>query len=203
VHTFPNWIVPANTVPTWMQYTCSGTATNTIIYQTWTQTTSSTWPMVTQAEYEQIIQQQNYQAMLQQQMMAAQQERIDHEVELQARRDYAATEAARVIEPARASALDRARSLLLSHLNEEQRRTFEQNKWFVVEGGRTKQRYRIRDKGDLVANVEVIDMAGNVMQRLCAHGLRELQLPLPDHFLTQKLMLENDEDAFLRVANRH
>ena len=143
-----------------------------------------------------------YHQLQQQPLMNHRQQLRDYE-EAHARRDYAATEAARVIEPNREIAAKRARDLLLSHLNEEQRQSFKDHKWFVVEGGRSKRKYRIVDQGNVVANVHALDQRGNVVARLCAHGRHDMQLPLPDHLLTQKIMLELDEDTFLRVANRH
>lgn len=41
----------------------------------------------------------------------------------------------------------RSLELLLSNLTAAQRESFEARRWFVVEGGRSKQRYRIRDAG--------------------------------------------------------
>jgi hypothetical protein len=99
-------------------------------------------------------------------------------------------------EPRLPTALDRARELLLSHLTEEQRATFIENRWFVVIGGRSRMRYRI-ETGHLVANVRRLDDGA----RLCAHC--DHSLPMDDHLIAQKLMLEYDEDAFLAIANRH
>jgi hypothetical protein len=99
-------------------------------------------------------------------------------------------------EPRSPTAFDRARELLLSHLTEEQRATFIENKWFVVVGGRSRMRYRI-ETGHLVANVRRLDDGA----RLCAHC--DHTLPMDDHLIAQKLMLEYDEDAFLAIANRH
>jgi hypothetical protein len=99
-------------------------------------------------------------------------------------------------EPRSPTAFDRARELLLSHLTEEQRATFIENRWFVVIGGRSRMRYRI-ETGHLVANVRRLDDNA----RLCAHC--DHSLPMDDHLIAQKLMLEYDEDAFLAIANRH
>jgi hypothetical protein len=109
---------------------------------------------------------------------------------------WAANEARGV---ARTEANARARALLLEHLTPEQRRMVEQHFWFVVEGGRSKQKYRINLSG----------VAGNIHQmhgerathQLCCHC--DHAIPAPDHHLAQKLMLEFAEDDFLRLANRH
>jgi hypothetical protein len=90
----------------------------------------------------------------------------------------------------------KARALLLSSLTEAQRKTLEERGWFVVEGGRSRSEYRIH-VSSIVANIERL----HDHMRLCAHC--EHALPMYDHFLAQKLMLENDEDAFLAIANRH
>lgn len=105
------------------------------------------------------------------------------------RSEYAAT-------PGLNLAQDRARELLLSHLNEEQRSHYNEHRWFMVLGSRTLRRYRI-EIHHLVANVRRIDDGA----RLCAHC--NDNLPIFDHLLAQKLMIESDEDAFLAIANRH
>jgi hypothetical protein len=99
----------------------------------------------------------------------------------------------------------KARELLLEQLTQEQLQSFEQHNWFLVRG-RSGQHYRIRDDGHVVANIEVVerDLLGHdrVLHRLCAH-IGEYGIPQADHLLAQKLMLEADEEAFLRLANRH
>jgi hypothetical protein len=108
---------------------------------------------------------------------------------------------AAVVREHKEPAQERAENLLLSHLTKQQRKTFRKNKWFIVEGGRSKQKYRIQDRGHLVANIEALD-GDKVKHRLCAHcDLRAI--PMGDHLLAQKLMLEFDEDEFLKIANRH
>lgn len=103
----------------------------------------------------------------------------------------------------RSAALARSKELLLAHLTPAQRKTFEDNRWFVVEGGRSKQLYRVRDSGSYSANVDVLEgRPGKVTHRLCCH-LSDSRVPLYDHLLAQKVWIEHDEDAFLRQANRH
>lgn len=101
-----------------------------------------------------------------------------------------------------AEAKDRAQALLLEHLTPAQRETFDRNKWFVVEGGKTGRQYRIRDLGHLVANIDVLNAEGKKDYRLCGHAA-ERAVPMGDQLLAQKLMLENAEEDFLRLANRH
>jgi hypothetical protein len=93
-------------------------------------------------------------------------------------------------------ALDRAREFLLSQLNEEQRAHMLEHNWFLVIGSRSRRSYRI-DTHHITANVRRLDDGA----RLCAHC--NDNLPISDHLLAQKLMIENDEDSFLAIANRH
>ena len=93
----------------------------------------------------------------------------------------------------------KARGLLIKHLSPEQQETYEKNKWFIVEGGRSKKKYQIHP-----------GISGNVMEmrednksriyRYCCHC--DHSIPLEDNLLAQKLMLEAHEDEFLRLANR-
>lgn len=95
----------------------------------------------------------------------------------------------------------KAKELLLGHLTPAQKETFNKNNWFVVEGGRSKQQYRIK-AGSYSINIEVMD-GKKVKHRLCAHLHYNAGVPLHDHILAQKIMLESAEDDFLKIANRH
>jgi hypothetical protein len=98
-----------------------------------------------------------------------------------------------------AQARTRSRELLLAHLTEAQRKTFRDNRWFVIQGGKTKATYRIRDAGH-AGNIDVMQ-GERVTHRLCCHC--DHSIPVYDNMLAQKLTLECDEEAFLRLANRH
>jgi len=98
-------------------------------------------------------------------------------------------------------AKNRAKELLLQHLSPQQQETYRKHDWFVVEGGRSKIKYRIRG-GTLTANVDVLDKTEKTTHRLCAHPRLEA-CPMGDQLLAQKLTLEHAEDDFLRIANRH
>jgi len=98
------------------------------------------------------------------------------------------------------AASERAGELLLEHLTPQQRETYVNNGWFVVEGGRTKTKYRIRG-GTVVANIDVLDRKDRSTHRLCGHA--QSHIPMGDQLLSQKIMLELAEDDFLRLANRH
>ena len=106
----------------------------------------------------------------------------------------------RVKEAKKESVEDRAKKLLLSHLTDHQKKTFKDNGWFVVEGGKTKTQYRIRANGSVAGNVDEM-REGRVTHRLCCHC--NGSIPTFDHFLAQKTMLESAEEDFLRLANRN
>lgn len=105
----------------------------------------------------------------------------------------------------RSAAEERATQLLLEHLTPEQRKTFTENGWFMVEGGNSKTRYRINTRS-AAGNIDVLSSdlfgRGKVTHRLCCHVPFHHNLPLSDHLLSQKIMLELAEDDFLRTANR-
>jgi hypothetical protein len=93
------------------------------------------------------------------------------------------------------AAKQKAHELLLAHLSPEQRHTLETNGWFVVEGGKSKQKYKINGS-NYAGNIEVVGQG----QKLCCHADRHI--PHGDQLLAQKVMLELAEDDFLRLANR-
>ena len=95
----------------------------------------------------------------------------------------------------------RAHELLLSHLTPKQRESFERNRFFVIEGGKSKKKYRIRDTGHLVANIDVLDNDGMRVRGLCGHCAGH-DIPLYDSLLAQKLMLETSEEEFLKDRQR-
>jgi acetyl/propionyl-CoA carboxylase alpha subunit len=93
-----------------------------------------------------------------------------------------------------------ARKLLVSNLNPQQRKEFEDNGHFFVTSPSGKL-YRIREGRSI--NIDL--MAGNnreiVKQRLCAHP--QIACPDNDTMLTQKIMLEHQEQDFLRIARTY
>ena len=98
----------------------------------------------------------------------------------------------------RQEAEERAQDLLLECLTEEQRKTVKEHKWFVVKGGKSGKTYRIRTN-TVAGNVEELEEE-KATSKFCCH--LNHKMPRPDHHLAQKMMLEYDEDEFLRVANR-
>lgn len=113
-----------------------------------------------------------YQAELQRQ--AAEQNRIAEEAEL------------------------RAAALLKENLAPAQREEYDREKFFTVISKDGRRRYRV-NKG-WSHNVEEIDESGKKIATLCAHPVEAV--PAHDNMLAQKLMLEHDEERFLRIANR-
>jgi hypothetical protein len=118
-------------------------------------------------------------------------------IELEQQQQLAQERAARRAEETKA-ANARSRELLLAHLTAAQRETFERRKWFIVEGGTTKQTYRIRTE-TYAGNIDVLS-GDRVKHRLCVHC--PSNIPLHDHHLAQKLSLQYDEEYLLSIANR-
>ena len=111
-------------------------------------------------------------------------------------RARAAAEAAR---REREAADLRSRELLYKHLTAEQRRTVDNNKWFVVVGGKSGTKYRIRTDYGVAGNISVL-RGERVEATLCCHCSSDI--PAPDQWLAQKIALMWDEDNFVRTANR-
>ena len=89
----------------------------------------------------------------------------------------------------------RARLLLLSCLNSEQRRTLEEDKYFDVRGP-SGEHFRIEEADH--SNVYLLDENGEQQARFC--GL-VYGVPKSDSLLAQKLTLETQPEVFLAVAN--
>lgn len=97
----------------------------------------------------------------------------------------------------RDAANKRAEKLLVENLSLKQAAEYAKSKHIIVHGRHA--RYRIRQGRSM--NIDVIDRSGLVTGRLCAYPSHTI--PDCDTMLAQKLMLETDEDAFLRVAIPH
>jgi hypothetical protein len=98
----------------------------------------------------------------------------------------------------KAAATKKARALLRATLTPAQRRELDRlNRFHVIVEGRT---YRI-NRG-VSGNIELLEERGDelfVKESFCIHSDHEL--PVEDHMLAQKLLLETDEVAFRRIAN--
>lgn len=120
-------------------------------------------------------------------------QRADREARYAAAQRQAEEERAR-----RIAAEKRAEELLVQNIALEERKRYREHGHIFVKG-RSGCRYRIR-KGR-TGNVDVIDRDGRITHRLCAHPGENV--PDCDTMLAQKLMLEVDDEAFIRLANRH
>lgn len=89
----------------------------------------------------------------------------------------------------------RAEALLLSNLNAQQRDDLKNRGCFYLHT-QSGKKYRI-DRSTH-GNVKLIDETGKILKGYCA---QPNGVPTDDAILAQKLMLETDEPAFLRVAN--
>lgn len=99
----------------------------------------------------------------------------------------------------REAAILKAEKLLRSCLTAEQEATLDKDHYFDVKGGKTGTKYRIR-RGRHI-NIEVLGKRGRVERKLCFAP--RVDCPDADAMLCQKLMLELDEDAALKVAIKH
>ncbi len=97
---------------------------------------------------------------------------------------------------ARAKVTARAESLLLSALTPDQTKDFRKTSEFTVISKDGKRTYRITY--GIAGNVILIEK-GKPVARYCIHPTG---IPTEDVMLAQKLMLETDEESFLRIANR-
>lgn len=97
------------------------------------------------------------------------------------------------------AARDRGEKLLRGYLTPEQRETYCRQGRFVVRG-QSGRRYSIEASDPRFCNVSELDADGQIISRLCAQAA--VNIPIADHLLTQKLMLEHHEAEFRRIANR-
>lgn len=100
----------------------------------------------------------------------------------------------------RQRARERAQLLLREALNPKQREQFSKEGFFDLESIRPDGERRIyRIRRGRSRNVQQITPEGRILKTLCAHPI--LAVPDEDTMLAQKLWLETQEDAFLRLAN--
>jgi hypothetical protein len=94
-----------------------------------------------------------------------------------------------------AEAKRKARVLLEEILSDEQRKQLADNAWFEVVTPKGTYRIRTGWSGNVDRYVD-----GKLNDRYCIHPSE--YVPNEDNMLAQKLLLEADEEAFLRIANR-
>lgn len=92
--------------------------------------------------------------------------------------------------------MERAKELLLEHLDEEQRDRFERHKRFRVRGSHGGV-YDICHQ--TVQRIEEVGERDRVLGTYCIHAGG--YVPEPDNMLAKKLMIEADEERFLAIAN--
>lgn len=120
----------------------------------------------------------------------AEQQQAALERHQQREREYEASQARRT------HVLNRAKALLLSCLNPEQRSMFERENKFRVVGSRGGI-YEIRQ--GRTHNIFKLDLEGRQIEEWCVHV--EAYLPDCDNMLAQKLDLETNEDGLRLLAN--
>jgi hypothetical protein len=98
--------------------------------------------------------------------------------------------------PDREKAKARAKELLVAHLTPNQRREYEQHGCFHVV---TRKKHRYLIKQGRISNVIRLNKRGKPIRAFCIHP--KIFVPDADTMLAQKLMLETDEEEFLRIAN--
>lgn len=94
-----------------------------------------------------------------------------------------------------AEAKEKAERLLISQLNAVQLQQLKDMDAFMVE--LQTKRYKVR-RGQKVIE---LDKEGKQVAQYCIHP-SDYNIPAADVMLSQKLLLEHDEAAFLRIANR-
>ncbi|HSE44787.1 MAG TPA: hypothetical protein VLA89_05615 [Gemmatimonadales bacterium] len=191
--TWPTWVITASsttttsvdtTWPIWASNATAGTVTGFDVWGSWCwQTTTNAVNLDPEAAWEAWVQ-----SLPEAQREPARQERRAARA--------AEAEAARLEQVKWEEAREKAEVLLRSCLTPEQVAELEQHKRFLVSVA-SGRRYQIR-RGQ-AGNVIEIDKAGKPIARFCIHGSEE---PEGDTMLAQKLLLEHDEAAFLRIANK-
>jgi hypothetical protein len=87
--------------------------------------------------------------------------------------------------------------LLKEWLTKKQNQDFDRHGYFHVIGGITSKRYRIERRSTF--NVAELDQSGNVARSLCF--VPTTAYAIGDIMLAQKIMLEQNEDEVLKIAN--
>lgn len=91
---------------------------------------------------------------------------------------------------------EKAWKLLLSMLDKQQKDQLERDRFFDVVARNSRRRYRIHHGTH--GNVRLLNDVGKEVTRYCA---QPNNVPAEDAMLAQKLMLEHEEDQYLKVAN--
>ncbi len=94
---------------------------------------------------------------------------------------------------------ERAVKILTAHLTPEQREQYRREKCFEVLTTREGKIRRYRISHGWAGNITVLNGEGQQIEKLCIHPAK--RIPFADNLLAQKLLLEADEDQFLKIAN--
>lgn len=179
-----------NAWSTWnLRYTLttSASSTNDQIWLLWSDTTNCTATTLVSSNDLWGIWHADYQESKEQKAarLVADQQRVEaarlRQIEARARTEEART---------------KAEILLLGNLTAEQRAEYEEHKHFHVRA-RSGKRYRIQC--GRAHNVFTVRKDGLAVIEHCAHV--GAAVPNEDNILAQKLLIEHDEEAFLRTAN--
>ena len=127
-------------------------------------------------------------------------EMTEEETEAQQARRERWRDRRRELDRERDAANERAKELLFRFLTDEQRESYERDCRFDLVGSLGTP-FRIRR--DTMANIEVLDLSGEVTGALCAHPAEGEWLPEADKHLGQLLALQTDERRIMRLANCH
>lgn len=106
--------------------------------------------------------------------------------------------AQRETEERRAAAQKKAEELLLENLDAEQRKEFATNKRFTVHVRGKEDKHYLIEYG-YAGNVKLL-REGKAVAKFCIHPV--VQCPNEDVMLAQKLLLETNEEQFLKIANK-
>lgn len=98
----------------------------------------------------------------------------------------------------REAAESAARTLLLQNLDQAQAAEFTKSRQFEVISRDGARRYRV--EYGTAGNVKLLNGEGKPVSKFCIHP--QVLCPTEDVMLAQKLLLDADEEEFLRIANR-
>lgn len=177
----------------WYDWTCSATSGTTTTYAKVSTTCSATvWADWSKYAYAHTAPK-KLTAAEKAERDRKEQERLQVAAEQARLADIARREAEAVAKEAQ----ERARRLFLEVLDTEQRQTFEKNQKFYLIGS-DGERYEV-DCTKHHQNVYQVDKEGKRKVGYCAYATGGV--PLSDNHIVQKLLLETDAKAFLKVAN--
>jgi hypothetical protein len=93
-----------------------------------------------------------------------------------------------------------ARYLLLSCMTPTQREQWEQGQWFTAIGNLSGREYDIGRGGSMVRIRGYSPLFDTIREAKLCVQIGEPNIPIADHYLAIKLMIENDEKAFREIA---